>query len=279
MRPGRLRVPGERRPRRRLAGVVPPAHDSHRPQAAGAPTGLTGRAGCGMLARHERNPHGHRPHAPGGPDRARARALPRAHPRSRALAEEARASLLGGVPMTWMAKWAGGFPLLLRRGARARGSPTSTATSTSTSRSATPARWPGHSPAATVARRRPAHRRARRHHARCCRPRTPTWVAGELRRRFGLPLWQFALTATDANRFALRLARQVTGRPKVLVFNYCYHGTVDETFAVLGDDGAGARGPATSARRSTPPRRRASSSSTTSRRWSASSRRRRRRAC
>ena len=33
------------------------------------------------------------------------------------------------------------------------------------------------------------------------------WVAAELARRFGLPAWQFALSATDANRFALRLAR------------------------------------------------------------------------
>ncbi len=63
-------------------------------------------------------------------------------------------------------------------------------------------------------------------------------VAEELQRRFGLARWQFALTATDANRFVLRLARLVTGRPKVLVFNWCYHGTVDETFATL--DGGGA---------------------------------------
>ena len=60
-------------------------------------------------------------------------------------------------------------------------------------------------------------------------------VGEELSRRFGLPRWQFALTATDANRFAIRLARLVTGRPKVLVFNWCYHGTVDETFATLRD--------------------------------------------
>src|SRR5947207_5929982 len=59
------------------------------------------------------------------------------------------------------------------------------------------------------------------------------WVCEELARRFGLPSWQFALTATDANRFAIRLARAVTGRPKILVFNWCYHGTVDETFAAL----------------------------------------------
>src|SRR5262249_33427199 len=62
-------------------------------------------------------------------------------------------------------------------------------------------------------------------------------VAEELQNRFNLPYWQFALTATDANRFAIRLARQITGRPKILVFNWCYHGTVDETFITLYEDG------------------------------------------
>ena len=56
-------------------------------------------------------------------------------------------------------------------------------------------------------------------------------------RRFGLPYWQMALTATDANRFAIRMARHITGRPKILVFNYCYHGSVDETFITLEEDG------------------------------------------
>ena len=65
------------------------------------------------------------------------------------------------------------------------------------------------------------------------------WAAAELERRFGLPLWQLTLTATDANRFAIRMARQITGRPKILVFSYCYHGTVDETFIVVGPDGQG----------------------------------------
>ena len=67
------------------------------------------------------------------------------------------------------------------------------------------------------------------------------WVGAELARRFGVPRWSFSLTATDANRWALRLARLVTGRPKVLVFNYCYHGTVDEAFITLGAGGAGSR--------------------------------------
>ncbi len=64
------------------------------------------------------------------------------------------------------------------------------------------------------------------------------WVAAELARRFGPGQWSFALSASDANRWALRLARLVTGRPKVLVFSYCYHGSVDETFVVAGPDGA-----------------------------------------
>jgi len=61
------------------------------------------------------------------------------------------------------------------------------------------------------------------------------WVAEELARRFGLTYWQMTLTATDANRFAIRIAREVTGRPKILVFNGCYHGTVDETLVELVD--------------------------------------------
>jgi glutamate-1-semialdehyde 2,1-aminomutase len=62
------------------------------------------------------------------------------------------------------------------------------------------------------------------------------WVAADLARRFGLPLWSFSLSATDANRWALRIARMVTGRPKVLTFAYAYHGSVDETFAIAGPD-------------------------------------------
>ncbi|TKB27865.1 MAG: aminotransferase class III-fold pyridoxal phosphate-dependent enzyme, partial [Mesorhizobium sp.] len=56
-----------------------------------------------------------------------------------------------------------------------------------------------------------------------------------LQQRFGLPYWQIATTATDANRFALRVARAVTGREKILVFNGCYHGSVDETMVRLID--------------------------------------------
>jgi glutamate-1-semialdehyde 2,1-aminomutase len=66
------------------------------------------------------------------------------------------------------------------------------------------------------------------------------WVGAELARRFGLPYWSFALTATDANRWSIRLARAITGRPKILFNSYCYHGTVDESLIVVGPDGRAA---------------------------------------
>jgi glutamate-1-semialdehyde 2,1-aminomutase len=64
------------------------------------------------------------------------------------------------------------------------------------------------------------------------------WVGAELTRRFGVSRWSFALTATDANRWAIRLARAVTGRTKILVNSYCYHGTVDETLVKVDEHGA-----------------------------------------
>jgi len=67
------------------------------------------------------------------------------------------------------------------------------------------------------------------------------WVGEEMSRRFDLPSWQFALTATDANRFTIRLAREATGRQKVIVHNWCYHGSVDETFAILAGGGIATR--------------------------------------
>jgi glutamate-1-semialdehyde 2,1-aminomutase len=92
----------------------------------------------------------------------------------------------------------------------------------------------GHSPAATVAA-------VREQVARGITSMLPTEdavvAAEELSRRFGLPQWQFTLSATDANRHVIRYARHVTGRPKVLVIDQCYHGSVDEAFATLDPDG------------------------------------------
>jgi len=65
------------------------------------------------------------------------------------------------------------------------------------------------------------------------------WVAKNLTERFGMAKWSFSLTATDANRWAIRLVRAITGKPKVLFNAYCYHGSVDEALIVVGPDGEG----------------------------------------
>ena len=156
-------------------------------------------------------------------------------PRSRALAEQAREVQIFGVPMPWMAKWVGGYPLFYAEAHGARITDADGHEYVDFALGDTGS-MPGHSPAATV--RAVAHRMGELGGVTTMMPtEDSTWVAGELRRRFGLPYWQFALTATDANRFVLRIARQITARPKVLVFNWCYHGSVDETVAVIGPDG------------------------------------------
>ena len=153
------------------------------------------------------------------------------HPRSRALAADARRSLLGGVPMHWMVRWPGGFPVFATEAAGAHFLDVDGNEYVDFCLGDTGA-MAGHSPAPTA---RAVADQAARGITLMLPSENALRVADELARRFGLPLWQFALTATDANRFAVRLARAVTGRPKVLVFNWCYHGTVDETFAALAD--------------------------------------------
>jgi glutamate-1-semialdehyde 2,1-aminomutase len=139
--------------------------------------------------------------------------------------------LFGRVPMTWMNKWSGGFPLYLAgaRGNRITDVDGHTYVDFSLGDTAAMA---GHSPGPTVAAL--ARRAGQLGGITTMLPTEDAeWVAAELTRRFRLPKWSFTLSATDANRWALRLARLVTGRPKVLAFSYGYHGTVDETFAVL----------------------------------------------
>ena len=108
------------------------------------------------------------------------------------------------------------LPALPRPRPAATGSPTSTATPTSTSRSATPVRWPA-TPRGRRSRPSPGGWATWAASRRCCRPPTPSGSGAELTRRFGMPLWSFTLSATDANRWAVRLARLATGRPKILV--------------------------------------------------------------
>jgi glutamate-1-semialdehyde 2,1-aminomutase len=151
------------------------------------------------------------------------------HPRSAELAAAGRRHLVAGVPMPWMTRWPGSFPVHVASAQGARFvdvdgieyvdfclGDTGAMTGHGTVSYAPP---PGVSttmlPSGDAA-----------------------WVGDELARRFGLPKWQLTTSATDANRFVLRFARHLSGRPKVCVMDWCYHGTVDETLAVLGPDGS-----------------------------------------
>ena len=156
------------------------------------------------------------------------------NPKSLALFERARGSLLAGVPMSWMVKWAGGFPLFVESAAGAHFRDVDGHDYIDFCLGDTGA-MAGHSAPATV-----AAVEHQLHHGGITHM-LPTedaiWCGEELQRRFGLKYWQFTITATDANRFAIRLARMVTGRPKIAVHDFCYHGSVDETIATLAPDG------------------------------------------
>jgi len=156
------------------------------------------------------------------------------HPKSKALFERAGKSLLAGVPMNWMRKWAGAFPPFVREAQGAHFFDVDGKRYSDFCLGDTGA-MTGHSPSATV---RAVDEQAKRGITTMLPSEDAVLVAEDLQKRFGLPYWQFALTATDANRFSIRLARQITGRPMILVFNWCYHGTVDESFITLQADGS-----------------------------------------
>ncbi len=157
----------------------------------------------------------------------------RAHPRSAALHERAGRSLLDGVPMNWMTEWASPFPLFVETASGASFRCVDGHDYVDFCLGDTGA-MAGHGPAPTIAAVERQMRRGITHML----PTEDAIAAGEeLSRRFGLPLWQFTMTATDANRFSIRLARRITGRPKILVHDECYHGSVDEALATLDRDG------------------------------------------
>jgi len=155
-------------------------------------------------------------------------------PKSRELFEKAKGVMPGGVPMSWMAKWPGKYPLFV---ASAQGAhfvdvdgnefidlclgDTGSMT--------------GHSPQATVAA---ISAQLKRGMTAMLPTDDAVVVSTELARRFGLPLWQFTVSATDANRHAIRYSRLITGKQKIVVIDRCYHGSVDETFATLDSTGA-----------------------------------------
>jgi glutamate-1-semialdehyde 2,1-aminomutase len=155
------------------------------------------------------------------------------HPRSAALAAEADAHLVAGVPMPWMTRWPGGFPIHVAEASGARFVDVDGIEYVDFCLGDTGA-MSGHGGSVLADA-------VTRQLAIGLTTMLPSpdaaWVGAELSRRFGLPKWQMAMTATDANRFVLRFARHLTGRPKVAVMDWCYHGTVDETLAILDASG------------------------------------------
>jgi glutamate-1-semialdehyde 2,1-aminomutase len=155
------------------------------------------------------------------------------HPRSAVLAKEAEVNLLCGVPMAWMTRWPGSFPIFFDTAHGARFTDVDGIAYIDFCLGDTGA-MTGHG----------LQQVADALYAQALRGITTmlpsvdaAWVGAELARRFGLPVWQMAMTATDANRFVLRFARRLTGRNKVVVFDWCYHGSVDEALATLDGDG------------------------------------------
>ena len=155
------------------------------------------------------------------------------HPESQAVADQSHSSLLAGVPMPWMKRWAGPFPVVADRAEGGRifdidgnkyvdfclgdtGSMT------------------GHANAPIS---QAISLQAQRGFTTMLPSSDISWVANHLAERFRMSKWQFCLSATDANRFSLRIARALSGKPKIVVNDWCYHGTVDETLVILDEKG------------------------------------------
>ena len=153
------------------------------------------------------------------------------HPASGELFKVGQAHMPAGVPMSWMAKWPGAYPVFVKEAKGAHFTDVDGNSYIDFCLGDTGS-MTGHSPDATVAA-------IREQVGKGITAMLPTAdaaiVSAELSRRFGLPLWQFTVSATDANRHVIRYSRMITGRSKIVVIDRCYHGSVDETFATLDD--------------------------------------------
>jgi glutamate-1-semialdehyde 2,1-aminomutase len=156
-----------------------------------------------------------------------------ARPRSQALAQQAARHFPHGVPHHWMRDWGTAFPLFVAQAQGAELTDVDGHRYVDFCLGDTGAMF-GHSP--PVIAQAIAAQASRG--LTCMLPAATSAAVGEaLAEVFGLPWWQLTQTATDANRAVLRLARAATGRRRILVFNHCYHGSVDETLVVLGEGG------------------------------------------
>lgn len=155
------------------------------------------------------------------------------HRKSAELSAQAQRALLAGVPMPWMTRWPGAHPVFVDRASGARFTDVDGNEYVDFCLGDTAA-MTGHAlpPVADA-----ISKQALEGLTTMLPTADSVWVADDLARRFGLPKWQFTLSATDANRFVLRYARHLTKRPKIVVHDWCYHGTVDETLVILDQDG------------------------------------------
>jgi len=155
------------------------------------------------------------------------------HPKAMEFRDQAGRSMLSGVPMNWMTRWASPAPIVAAGAHGAQVEDIDGHHYVDLCLGDTGA-MAGHAPAPVATAVAGQMNRG----ATFMLPTEDSlWVADEMSRRFGMTRWQFCLTATDANRFVLRLAREITGRPMIMVHNWCYHGSVDETLATLGTSG------------------------------------------
>ena len=153
------------------------------------------------------------------------------HPRSVAMAAQAAQVWRGGAPTHWMGDWASPCPIFAVQGVGAQVTDVDGRLYDDFCLADSPAMF-GHGDAAVA---RAIADQARRGAGFMLPTATAVIVGRLLAERFGLPLWQTATTASDANRAAIRWARAVTGRPVILVFDGCYHGMVEDAFVVLKD--------------------------------------------
>lgn len=155
------------------------------------------------------------------------------HPRSAERASEARGALISGVPMPWMSRWPGRFPVFVDKAFGSRFVDVDGIEYVDFCMGDTGS-MAGHALEHVA---EALHEQALRGITTMLPTEDSIWVSEELSRRFRVAKWQFAMTATDANRFVLRLARGLTKRPKIAVMDWCYHGTVDETLVIRGAHG------------------------------------------
>ncbi|MEZ5155828.1 MAG: transaminase [Solirubrobacterales bacterium] len=155
------------------------------------------------------------------------------HPKSKEVHERAGADLLSGVPMNWMTRWPGRFPVYVHEAQGASVVDVDGIEYVDLCLGDTGAMC-GHAPAPTVAA---IERQLGRGITTMLPSEDAAAVGTMMAERFGMRHWQFTVSATDANRFLIRLCRQITGRSKILVHNHCYHGSVDETVATLTPEG------------------------------------------